>query len=168
MTDFPLLVNSSPPPAVRPLNLSYGPDPCMGTATGSLRLRLPSPLKALKPPFFIKLWIWGSENVGRSVFLVVPQLLRSRPPPHYTLHALRAWWASRLSLETVMSLIREVLNGYAQRLRLENSLQLQRAKLTRPDEIKLTIAKTLVAIDVELEDEKLKAKFASINLTVPE
>jgi len=67
-----------------------------------------------------------------------------------------------------MSLIREVLNGYAQRLRLENSLQLQRAKLTRPDEIKLTIAKTLVAIDVELEDEKLKAKFASINLTVPE
>ena len=67
-----------------------------------------------------------------------------------------------------MSLIREVVNGYAQRLRLENALQLQRAKLTRPSEIKLTIAKTLVAIDEQLEDPKLKQRYESITLTIPE
>ena len=67
-----------------------------------------------------------------------------------------------------MSLIREVVAGYAQRLRLENSLQLQRAQLVRPVEIRLNIAKTLVAIDVELKDQELKKRFDSINLKLPE
>ena len=67
-----------------------------------------------------------------------------------------------------MSLIREVINGYAQRMRLENSLQLQSAQLIRPSQIKLGIAKTLVTIDVELKDKPLKAKFESITLTIPE
>ena len=67
-----------------------------------------------------------------------------------------------------MSLIREVMNGYAQRLRLENSLQLQRAQHVRPAEIKLAIAKTLTSIDIELRDKELKQRFDSINLVLPE
>ena len=66
-------------------------------------------------------------------------------------------------------MFREVLNGMAQRVRLENSLQLQRAKHIRPSQIKLEIASTLNSIDVELDaDPKLRAKFDSIQIVVPE
>lgn len=66
-------------------------------------------------------------------------------------------------------MFREIFQGIAQRIRLENALQLQRAKLVRPSEIKLEVAVTLTAIDVQLEaDAKLKARFDSINLVVPE
>ncbi len=66
-------------------------------------------------------------------------------------------------------MFREIFAGIAQRIRLENSLQLQRAKLVRPSEIKLEVAVTLNAIDVQLDaDPKLKAKFESITLVVPE
>lgn len=66
-------------------------------------------------------------------------------------------------------MFREVLTGMAQRVRLENSLQLQRAKLIRPQQIKLEVASTLNSIDVELDaDPKLRAKFDSIQIVVPE
>lgn len=66
-------------------------------------------------------------------------------------------------------MFREVLSGMAQRVRLENSLQLQRAKHIRPSQIKLEIASTLNSIDVELDaDPKLRAKFDSIQIVVPE
>ena len=66
-------------------------------------------------------------------------------------------------------MFREVLNGMAQRVRLENSLQLQRARHIRPSQIKLEIASTLNSIDVELDaDPKLRAKFDSIQIVVPE
>lgn len=66
-------------------------------------------------------------------------------------------------------MFREVFSGMAQRVRLENSLQLQRAKHIRPSQIKLEIASTLNSIDVELDaDPKLRAKFDSIQIVVPE
>ena len=66
-------------------------------------------------------------------------------------------------------MFREVFSGMAQRVRLENSLQLQRAKHIRPQQIKLEVASTLNSIDVELDaDPKLRAKFDSIQIVVPE
>ena len=68
-----------------------------------------------------------------------------------------------------MSLFSEVLSGYARRIRLENSLKLQEAQLVRPAQVKLSIASTLNGIDEQLvADKKLKAKFDSITLTIPE
>jgi hypothetical protein len=66
-------------------------------------------------------------------------------------------------------MFREIFSGLAQRVRLENSLQLQRAKLVRPSQIKLEVSVTLNNIDVELDaDPKLRAKFESISIVVPE
>ncbi len=65
-------------------------------------------------------------------------------------------------------LIREVLNGYATRVRLENSLQLQKAKLVRPEQIKLEIAHIFKGISDQLQDEGLKAQYEAITLVAPE
>jgi hypothetical protein len=65
-------------------------------------------------------------------------------------------------------LIKEVFAGYSQRIRLENSLQLQKAKHIRPSQIKLEIAHAKNAIATELgNDVQLKAQYDSINLDVP-
>lgn len=66
-------------------------------------------------------------------------------------------------------MFREIFSGIAQRVRLENSLQLQRAKLVRPLQIKLEVAVTLNDIDTQLAAEPtLRAKFNSISIVVPE
>jgi hypothetical protein len=65
-----------------------------------------------------------------------------------------------------MSLFTEVLNGYATRIKLENSLQLQKNQHVRPAQIKLEIAHTLNAINGELKDAELKAVYDGITLTV--
>jgi len=67
-----------------------------------------------------------------------------------------------------MSLFREVFSGYAHRMRLENSLQLQSAKILRPVQIKLQVATVMRGITTELADPALKAEFDKIELTVPE
>jgi len=67
-----------------------------------------------------------------------------------------------------MSVIKELFSGYSKRIRLENSLQLQRAKLTRPPQVKLEVCTILNGIDEELNDPKLRALFDSIAITVPE
>lgn len=62
----------------------------------------------------------------------------------------------------------EIFKGIAQRVRLENSLQLQRAQLVRPREIKIEIAKKYREIQVELvADPELRTIYDSINLVVP-
>jgi hypothetical protein len=66
-------------------------------------------------------------------------------------------------------MFREIFQGIGQRVRLENSLQLQRAKLIRPQQIKLEVSVTLNDIDQQLAaDAALKAKFDSITIVVPE
>jgi len=64
-------------------------------------------------------------------------------------------------------LIKEVFAGYAHRMRLENSLQLQKAKILRPVQIKLDIAHAMTAITNELADPALKAEYDKITLEVP-
>ncbi len=66
-------------------------------------------------------------------------------------------------------MIKSTLAGIAQTIRFENAMRLQQMQLTRPSEVKLKVAKVLRAIDAELEaDKDLKAKYESINLSVPE
>lgn len=68
-----------------------------------------------------------------------------------------------------MSLMKEIFSGYAHRVRLENSLRLQEAKIVRPEQVKLDIAAKLTAVEAELTaNPQLKAKFDSVKLTVPE
>jgi hypothetical protein len=65
-------------------------------------------------------------------------------------------------------LIKDIFAGYSARIRLENSLQLQKAKHTRPPQIKLEIAATLNGIATELRnDAQLKEQYDKINLEVP-
>ena len=67
-----------------------------------------------------------------------------------------------------MALIKEVFNGYAQRIRMENSFQLQKAKLIRPPQVKLEVANTLKGINDELKDPELRALFDSLEIKAPE
>lgn len=67
-----------------------------------------------------------------------------------------------------MSLIKEVFGGYAARLRLENSLQLQKSKHIRPPQIKMEIAVVLNSVANELRnDAQLKEQYDKITLEVP-
>jgi hypothetical protein len=67
-----------------------------------------------------------------------------------------------------MSLFKEVLSGYSARIRLNNSLELQKAKLVRPSQIKMEIAVIKTAIANELkENAELKAQYDDIKLEVP-
>jgi hypothetical protein len=67
-----------------------------------------------------------------------------------------------------MSLVKEVLSGYSARIRLNNSLELQKAKHIRPSQIKMEIAVIKTAIANELKDNaELKAQYDSITLEVP-
>lgn len=60
-----------------------------------------------------------------------------------------------------MSLVREVFSGYAQRIRLENHLQLESAKAVRPEQIRMQAAAVIKTINDELKDPELKAIFES-------
>lgn len=91
--------------------------------------------------------------------------IESIPPP-YTLHAATRLVAIPSSMETIM--FRELINGFSQRVRLENSIQLQKAKLIRPKQVKLEIAHVFKDITDQLNgDPVLKAEYDSINLELP-
>lgn len=65
-------------------------------------------------------------------------------------------------------LLKEIFAGYSSRIRLENSLQLQKAKHIRPPQIKLEIAGTLNTIAAELRnDAALKQQYDAITLEIP-
>jgi len=64
-------------------------------------------------------------------------------------------------------MIRDMINGYAQRIRLENMLQLQKAKHVRPAQIKLEISDALKTIADRLQDPDLKKIYDGITLEVP-
>lgn len=65
-------------------------------------------------------------------------------------------------------MFREVINGYAQRVRLENHLKLQAAKLTRPKQVKLEVAHVFKDIADQLAgDAVLKTQYDSITLELP-
>lgn len=65
-------------------------------------------------------------------------------------------------------LIKDIFAGYSQRIRLENSLQLQKAKHIRPSQIKLEIATIHNNIASELRnDAQLKEQYDKIVLEVP-
>jgi hypothetical protein len=64
-------------------------------------------------------------------------------------------------------LFKEIMSGYASRIRLENSLQLQKSKLVRPSQIKMEIAVIKTGIANELKgDAELKAQYDAITLEV--
>lgn len=67
-----------------------------------------------------------------------------------------------------MSVIKELLSGYSKRIRMENSFQLQKAKLVRPPQVKLEVSTILKGINDELQDAELKALFDAIVITVPD
>jgi hypothetical protein len=65
-------------------------------------------------------------------------------------------------------LIKDIFAGYSQRIRLENSLQLQKAKHIRPSQITMEIAVVKTAIANELKDNaELKAQYEAVKLEVP-
>jgi len=65
-------------------------------------------------------------------------------------------------------LVKEIFAGYSNRIRLENSLQLQKAKHIRPPQIKLEIAASLNSIAAELRnDAQLKEQYDKITLEIP-
>lgn len=67
-----------------------------------------------------------------------------------------------------MSLITTAFAGMAQKMQLENALQLQKHELIRPPQIQMQIATALNSIDEQLAaDPKLKARFDSIKLVLP-
>jgi len=67
-----------------------------------------------------------------------------------------------------MGVINEVLNGYSKRIRMENSLQLQKAKIVRPRQIKLEASEAIKRIDDELQDPVLRTIYDSIEIKAPE
>ena len=70
-----------------------------------------------------------------------------------------------------MSLLSEVLSGYAARIRKENALQLKRAIELRPSQVAMEISVVLNDIDTKLDaDPKLKSKFDAVlaRLNAPE
>jgi hypothetical protein len=65
-------------------------------------------------------------------------------------------------------LIREVTAGWAKRVRLENSVALQRAELVRPAQVRLEVVTILHDINVQLDaDPKLKKLWDTVKITVP-
>ena len=65
-------------------------------------------------------------------------------------------------------LLKEIFHGYSSRIRLENSLQLQKAKLIRPAQIKVEIATALNSIAAELRnDAQLKEQYDKVVLEIP-
>lgn len=67
-----------------------------------------------------------------------------------------------------MSLVSNALKGMAQRMEVEQSLQLQRHLTVRPQQIQLRMSRELIAVDEALAaDPKLAAKFKTIKLVVP-
>ena len=65
-------------------------------------------------------------------------------------------------------LLREVTAGWAKRIRLENSVALQRAEYVRPAQVRLEVSTILNDINVQLDaDAKLKKVFDSVKITVP-
>lgn len=64
-------------------------------------------------------------------------------------------------------MFRELVNGFSQRVRLENSIQLQKAKLVRPRQVKLEVAHVFKDIGDQLKDTELKAHYDSIVLEAP-
>jgi hypothetical protein len=67
----------------------------------------------------------------------------------------------------MFQLIKEILSGFGQRIRLENHLQLQRSGHVRPKQIKLEIAHIFKDIEDQLEDPRLRKEYDSIKLTLP-
>lgn len=67
-----------------------------------------------------------------------------------------------------MSMFREVLLGWTSRVRLENSVALQRSILVRPAQVQVQCSTILRDINVQLKaDKELKAVYDSIKITVP-
>jgi hypothetical protein len=67
-----------------------------------------------------------------------------------------------------MNLFKEIFSGYAQRIRMENSFQMQKAAHVRPPQVKMEVATVLTDIKKQLaSDPELKSTFDSINITVP-
>lgn len=67
-----------------------------------------------------------------------------------------------------MALVKEMLAGYAKRVRIDNHLLLQEAQMTRLPEVQERIAVKLNAIDERINaDPKLLKRFNSIKLTLP-
>ncbi len=65
-------------------------------------------------------------------------------------------------------LIKEIFAGYSARVRLENNLQLQKAKHIRPPQVKLEIATVLNGVANQLRnDTQLKEQYDKITLEVP-
>jgi hypothetical protein len=65
-------------------------------------------------------------------------------------------------------LIKEIFAGYSARVRLENNLQLQKAKHVRPPQVKLEIATVLNGVANQLRnDAQLKEQYDKITLEVP-
>ena len=64
-------------------------------------------------------------------------------------------------------MFRELINGFSQRVRLENSMQLQKAKHIRPKQVKLEIAHAFKDISDQLTDPVLKGHYDSITLELP-
>jgi hypothetical protein len=66
-------------------------------------------------------------------------------------------------------MIRQVISGYSQRIVLNNDLALQAAKLLRPEQVRLDVAKGLTSIDEQLAaDPKLAKRFATVKIVVTE
>ena len=67
-----------------------------------------------------------------------------------------------------MPMFREVLNGWTKRVRLENSVALQRAMLVRPAQVQLECSNILRDINAQLKaDKDLKTVYDSIKIQVP-
>ncbi len=67
-----------------------------------------------------------------------------------------------------MSLIRTAFAGMAEKMELENALQLQKHQQLRPEQIRIQIAQGLTAIDEQLAaDPKLKKRFDAVKLVLP-
>lgn len=65
-------------------------------------------------------------------------------------------------------LFREITAGWAKRIRLENSVALQRAEYIRPAQVRMEVSTVLNDINVQLKaDKDLKAVYDSIKITVP-
>lgn len=65
-------------------------------------------------------------------------------------------------------LFREVTAGWAKRIRLENSVALQRAEYVRPAQVRLEVSTILNDINVQLKaDKDLQKVYDSVKITVP-
>ena len=116
--------------------------------------------KDLTKYFLIEILVWG-------VFFCLG-FLEPKAPPRITPYTRFAAEGTVPHFRRLL-MFKEIFSGMAQRVRLENSLQLQRAKHIRPAQIRLEVAVTLNDIDSQLDaDAKLKARFESTTIVVPE